>query len=140
MGFSPVCCLCNHGIPLQGAGGEEVENSTSAGGSGQTPLVWALLLAKPRYRGFESLAITTAVLATLSPKHGSLARLLETRWLSRRDGRYKGPDYVFYLLRLLDASTNFMDEHRAAPPIGDTLLLQYANTYRPRIRYPFRVV
>ena len=45
-----------------------------------------------------------------------------------------------YVLRFLEAPTNFMDEYRAAPPIGDTVLLQYANTYHPQIRHPFRVV
>lgn len=44
------------------------------------------------------------------------------------------------MLRFLEAPTNFTDEYHAAPPIGDTVLLQYANTYRPQIRHHFRMV
>lgn len=44
------------------------------------------------------------------------------------------------MLRFLEAPTNFTDEYHAAPSIGDTVLLQYANTYRSQVRHHFRMV
>ncbi len=101
---------------------------------------WALFLAKPQYCGFESLAVATAVLATCLQYVEAWRGCWRRPWLSRRDGRYRGLDYIFYVLRFLEAPTNFTDEYHAAPPIGDTVLLQYANTYRPQIRHHFRMV